>query len=397
MAKSDDNSSRPYVPRLLTLPRGTFFLLGPRGTGKTTWLRKNLPGAAVIDLLAEENYQRLLANPDLFAAQVRALPKKSWVVVDEIQRLPNLLNEVHRLIEESGRRFVLSGSSARKLRRGGVNLLGGRAVQRFMHPFIAEELGKSFSLEDSLRFGLLPVIRNSPDREDALRAYGRLYLKEEIHAEALVRNLPGFARFLPIAALFHGRTINVANIARECGVARTTVTGYVEILEETLMCYRVTAFEAKLRVKERKLPKLYWFDPGVVRALTQTSGEPHPEERGALFEGLVAQLIRTNMDYRGICDELHYWAPSESAMTEVDFLLKRGRDSIAVEVKSGKNFDESWCRGLRAIHGLKGLRRRILVYPHGPALKTRDGIEVLSFDSFSTLLAGKGLWTPPRG
>lgn len=394
MAKSDDRvgGAGAYLPRILPVPRGSFFLLGPRGTGKTTWLRRNLPKATVIDLLAEENYQRLLANPGLFAAQVRALPKSTWVVVDEIQRLPNLLNEVHRLIEEGRRRFVLSGSSARKLRRGGVNLLGGRAAQRFMHPFLPEELGKQFSLEDALRFGLLPVIRGAADREDALKAYARLYLKEEIHAEALVRNLPGFARFLPIAALFHGQAINVSNIARDCGVARTTVNGYIEILEETLMCFKVPAFEAKLRVKERKLPKLYWFDPGVVRAMTPTSGELHPEERGALFEGLVAQMIRANMDYRGICDSLHYWAPSESNITEVDFLLKRGKDFVAVEVKSGKNFDESWCRGLRAIHGLKGLKRRILVYPNGPNLRTQDGIDALSFDSFSTLLAGKNLW-----
>jgi predicted AAA+ superfamily ATPase len=378
--------------RLLTPPEQSFFLMGPRGSGKSTWLRAHFPDAHVIDLLSEEKYQQLLANPALFADEVRALKAPTWVVVDEIQRLPQLLNEVHRCLEEKRLRFVLCGSSARKLRRAGVNLLAGRALHRAMHPFLPEEIGESFDLRQALQIGLLPVVWDSETRADTLSAYARFYLKEEIRAEALVRNLPGFARFLPIAALFHGQIINVSTIARDAGVARTTVSGYLDILEETLLCFRLPAYEARLRVRERKHPKWYWCDPGLVRAMKRSFGPVVPEERGALFEGLVAQVIRAYRDYRRICDEIYYWSPSGGAATEVDFLLKQENRFIAVEVKASGRFAESWCRGLRAASELKGLARRLIVYPRGPVLKTPDGIEILPFHEFSALLSTGALW-----
>ena len=356
------------LPRILKAPQQSFFLMGPRGSGKSTWLRATFPDRHVIDLLAEETYQRLLASPGLFADELRALKADRWVIVDEVQRLPSLLNEVHRFIEEKRLRFVLCGSSARKLKRANVNLLAGRALHRSMHPFVPEELGADFDLNEALRFGLLPIVWDSSAKDDTLAAYARLYFKEEIQAEALVRNLPGFARFLPLAALFHGQTVNVTNIAREAGVARTTVAGYLDILEEKLLCFRLPVYEAKLRVRERKLPKWYWCDPGIVRAMKRTSGGVAPEERGALFEGMVAQLLRAYKDYRVLYDDLYYWATSGSSTTEVDFLLVRGSELIAVEAKSGKTFAEAWCKGLRAVAQLKGLRRRIIVYPHGPLL-----------------------------
>ena len=253
------------LSRIFKAPEQSFFLLGPRGTGKSTWLRVHFPDAYVIDLLSEETYQRLLANPGHFASELRSVPAGRWVIVDEVQRLPNLLNEVHRFIEEKRLHFVLCGSSARKLKRAGVNLLAGRALHRSMHPFVPEELGGQFDLEEALQFGLLPMIWDSTAKGETLSAYAQLYLKEEIQTEALVRNLPGFARFLPLAALFHGRTVNVSNMAREAGVARTTAAGYLDILEETLLCFRLPAYEARLRVRERKLPKWYWCDPGLVR------------------------------------------------------------------------------------------------------------------------------------
>jgi predicted AAA+ superfamily ATPase len=345
----------------------------------------------VIDLLSEETYQRLLANPGHFADELRAVPTGRWVIVDEVQRLPNLLNEVHRFMEEKRLNFVLCGSSARKLKRAGVNLLAGRALHRSMHPFVPEELGAHFELEEVLRYGSLPIVWDSSAKQETLSAYARLYLKEEIQAEALVRNLPGFARFLPIAALFHGQTANVTNIAREAGVARTTVTGYLDVLEETLLCFRLPAYEAKLRVRERKLPKWYWCDPGIMRAMKRATGGVAPEERGALFEGMVAQLLRAYKDYRGICDEMYYWAPSGRSRTEVDFLLVQGAEFVAVEVKSGNTFTETWCKGLRAVSQLEGLRRRIIVYPRGPILRTRDGIDVFPFQHFADQLAGNSL------
>ncbi|MGD9285906.1 MAG: DUF4143 domain-containing protein, partial [Desulfobacterales bacterium] len=228
--------------------------------------------------------------------------------------------------------------------------------------------------------------------EETLTAYAELYLKEEIQAEALVRNLPGFARFLPLAALFHARVVNVSTIAREAGVARTTVSGYLDILEETLLCFRLPAYEAKLRVRERKLPKWYWCDPGIVRAMKRSTGSILIEERGALFEGMVAQLIRAYRDYRSICDDFHYWAPAGRSATEVDFIIVQGGNLIAVEAKSGSTFTEKWCKGLRAVAELKGLRRRIIVYPRGPVLQTKDGIEVLPFKNFADQLADDALW-----
>ena len=378
--------------RIVRIPNQSFFLLGPRGSGKSTWLSAIFSDAHVVDLLSEETYQRLLANPGQFADELRTVSTGRWVIVDEVQRLPNLLNEVHRFIEEKRLKFVLCGSSARKLKRAGVNLLAGRALRRFMHPFVPEEIGEEFDLQDTLRYGSLPIVWDPAARQETLSAYVQLYLKEEIQAEALVRNLPGFARFLPIAALFHGQNINVTNIAREAGVARTTVTGYLDILEETLLCYRLPAYEARLRVRERKLPKWYWCDPGIARAMKRTAGPVAPEEEGTLFEGLVAQLLRAYKDYRSLCDDIFYWAPSGRTTQEVDFILVRGSELIAVEVKSGRTFKNAWCKGLRVIETLEGLRRRIVVYPRGPAMKTQDGIDVMSFRQFSEQLTADALW-----
>jgi len=375
------------LKRILKPPSQSFFLLGPRGTGKSTWLRALFPDAHLIDLLSEATYQGLLANPGLFANQLRAIPAGKWVVIDEVQRLPALLNEVHRYIEKKQLKFVLCGSSARKLKRAGVNLLAGRALNRSMHPFVPEELNEPLDVDEVLRFGLLPIVWDSVEKSETLAAYAQLYLKEEIQTEALVRNLAGFARFLPIAALYQGQALNVSNIAREAGVARTTVAGYLDILEETFLCFRLPGYEAKMRVRERKLPKWYWCDPGLVRAIKRSQGALIPEEIGPLFEGLVAQLLRAYKDYRRIFDDMYYWAPAGGIETEVDFLLQRNREFVAVEAKSGRAFSEKWCRGLRAIADLKGLQRRIVVYPHGPVMRTEDGIDVFPFDHFAGLLA----------
>ncbi len=368
--------------RILRPPKGSFFLFGPRGTGKSTWLRATFPTAHAVNLLDEALYQSYLARTDLFAAELRALKPGSLVVVDEVQRLPQLLNEVHRFMEERKLRFALCGSSARKLKQSGTNLLAGRAVRRAMHPFLPEELGEGFELERVLRWGSLPVIWGAATAPEALEAYVQMYLREEIQSEAIVRNLPGFARFLPIAALFHGQTLNTAGLARDAQVARSTVTGYVSVLEDTLLAFLLPSYEAKLRVKERKHPKLYWCDPGLVRAIKRQFSRPTAEERGALLEGWVAELLRSYRDYRGIFEDWYYWAPGEAQETEVDFLLRRGREFVAVEVKAGANFSAAATRGLRAIAGLRGLVRRILVYGGSRRLELEDGITVLPVADF---------------
>jgi len=383
--------SRVTYPRLLAPPQASFFLFGPRGAGKSTWLRNTFPQAHRIDLLDEALYQSYLADPGGFAGELRARPPRTIVVVDEVQRLPSLLNEVHRHIEDRELRFVLCGSSARKLKTAGTNLLAGRAVRRHLHPFVPEELGSAFDLETALRFGTLPVVWTAPDRGEALTAYAQLYLKEEVQAEALVRNLPGFARFLPVAALLHGQIVNVAGIARDAGAARTTVADYLEILEDTLLAFRLPAFEAKLRVRERRHPKLYWTDAGLPRAMKRQLGPPAAEERGHLFEGWVAGLLRAYRDYRALFDDWGYWAAGEGSSVEVDFVLRRDQDVVAIEVRSGTKVFEADMRGLRAIADLRPVRR-LLVFRGERRQVTADGIEILPVAAFLRELQGLRLF-----
>ncbi len=374
--------AQSFYPRLLTAPKQSFFLFGPRGCGKSTWVRSEFPRAHRIDLLDEVSHHRYLTHVGAFAEELRALPAGSTVVVDEVQRLPQLLNEVHRAIEERRMRFILCGSSARKLKQQGTNLLAGRALRRQMFPFLPAELGADFDLETVLTHGSLPVIWQSPERKETLLAYVRMYLREEIQAEALVRNLPGFARFLPVAALLHGQTVNVASLARDAGAQRTTVASYLEILEDTLLAFRLPAYSAKLRVREKRHPKLYWVDAGIVRAAKNQLNPPSPEERGPLFEGWIAGLLQAYREYRGLFDDWFYWAPAEANRTEVDFLLQRGRKWLAVEAKSAARIDDDALRGLRAIGDLKGLERRILVHPGQRPRTTTDGIEIWPVSHF---------------
>jgi predicted AAA+ superfamily ATPase len=384
-------ASTPYR-RLATVPKSSFFLFGVRGVGKSTWARMTFPAARRFDLLADDTYQELLARPATFADEIRDLDAGSWVVVDEIQRIPPLLNEVHRAIENRRLRFALLGSSARKLKAAGTNLLAGRAIWKTLYPLVPQELGLDHDLERILRHGSIPLVWNAADPEATLRAYVQLYLREEIRAEALVRNLPGFARFLPIAALFHGQAVNVAGIARDAGAARTTVNGYLEILEDTLMTYRLPAFETKLRVRERKHPKLYWVDPGIVRALKKHVGPVGSEETGPLFEGWVLTVLRAHAEEQDLFEEISYWAPAQARLTEVDFLLRRGREHLAIEVKSASRVAAPLLAGLRAIGELHRLTRRILVYRGTRRLRTPEGIEVLPVQHFLAALEKRSLW-----
>ena len=382
----------PYRTRSLKPPGSSFFLFGPRGTGKTTWVRHEYPEAHRIDLLDEALYQSFLADAGRFAGELQAVDPGAWVFVDEIQRLPGLLNEVHRHIETSGLRFILTGSSARKLKRAGVNLLGGRAVHTRMYPFLPHELGTDFDLDTVLRHGSLPVVWNADDRAAALRSYVQLYLKEEIKGEALVRNLAGFARFLPVAALFHGQTLNVASAARDAEVSRTTLAGYVEILEDTLVAFRMPAYDPKLRVRERKHPKLYWIDPGMARAAAGRFRELDPRERGPLFEGWIATVLASYRDYQDGFDEMYYWAPTGARDTEVDFLLLRDGDSVAIEAKVSSRVHDRHLAGLRAVAPLPGLRRRILTYTGPRRMRTPDGIDIWPLPNLIESLQSDRLW-----
>ena len=253
--------------RFLQIPSGSFFLLGPRGTGKSTWLRRHLPDALHLNLLESERYRELLARPERLRELVRGHPNVADVVIDEVQRIPELLHVVHDLIEQPrAPRFALTGSSARKLRRGGVDLLAGRAVMRSMHPFMAGEW-PSFVLDRALQNGLVPLIAAAAEPEDVLRSYATLYLQQEVQAEGMVREAGAFARFLETITFSHGAMLNVANIAREIGAGRKQVTNYVEILEDLLVAFRLPVFTRRAQRDLVAHPKFYFFDVGVFQSL----------------------------------------------------------------------------------------------------------------------------------
>lgn len=384
--------STPHYRRLARPPKGSFFLLGIRGVGKSTWAREQFSDAYFVDLLDESRYQSLVANPSLLALEVRDLPTQRVVVLDEVQRIPPLLNEVHRAIEATRRKFVLLGSSARRLKTATTNLLAGRAVMRTLYPLVPAELGGDFNLGRILRFGSIPVIWQADDPRSALDAYVQLYVKEEIRSEALVRNLPGFLRFLPLAALFHGQVINVAGLARDSATARTTVEGYLDILQDTFLATLLPAFEPRLRVRERKHPKLFWIDPGLVRAAKHQLGPVLAEERGPLLEGWILTVLRAHNEADGLFEEIAYWAPAQARQTEVDFLLRRGRDYLALEVKAQPRFSPSQLSGLRAMGELRQVVRRILIYLGEQRLRTEDGIEVWPLPTLLGALADGTLW-----
>ena len=342
--------------RLLKPPERSFFLFGIRGTGKSTWARQAFaPSTRVFDLLDEQRFHEWLSNPSLLSLETADLKPGSFVVIDEVQRVPAVLNEVHRLIESRRLRFALLGSSTRKLRAAGTNLLAGRALRKAMYPFTPHEMGDDFKVARALEEGTLPLVVSagtSAERRAVLESYVHLYIREEIQAEAHVRNLPGFVRFLPVAALCHGQVINISGLSRDCGVARTTVEGYIEILEDTLLAKRLPAFESRLRVRERKHPKLFWVDPGIVRGAKKQLGPVAIEERGALFEGLIFHLLRAYNESRPLFEDVFYWSPSQGPQLEVDFLLRRGREYLAIEVKTQERFQTSMTNGLKAIADL---------------------------------------------
>jgi predicted AAA+ superfamily ATPase len=321
--------------RRLQRPERSFFLLGPRGTGKTTWLRSVLPSAVWFDLLRTATFLELSQQPERFRQQIEAHRRGTWVVVDEVQRLPALLNEVHALIAEYGRtyRFALSGSSARKLKRLDVNLLAGRAINRQCLPLTAAELGFDVDMDHVLRFGLLPQVRSDPGfAVDMLDAYVSNYLREEVQQEALVRRLDTFARFLQVAALMNGQVSNIAGVARDAGVARPTVQGYFDVLTDTLIGFWLPAWRRRAKVKEVASPKFYLFDCGVARALAGRLRDPIDGlERGFLLETWILHELRATIAYENLGGELRYWrTPSGS---EVDFVWTRARRAVGIEVK----------------------------------------------------------------
>ena len=332
--------------RFLTLPQQSFFLLGPRGTGKTTWLRSVLPDALVINLLQPERHRDMLARPERLRELVLATPPGTPVVLDEVQRVPELLSVVHDLLEsEHARQFALTGSSARKLRRGGPDLLAGRAVMRTMHPFMAAELS-SFDLDNALRYGLVPLVTMAPEPGDALSAYAALYLEQEVKAEGLTRNVGNFARFLEAVSFSHAAVLNVSNVARESQVSRKTVEGYLEVLTDLLLAWQLPVFTRRAQRALSAHPKFYLFDAGVYRSLRPRGPLDRTSEiDGAALEGLVAQHLRAWIAHSREGFELYYWRTRSGV--EVDFVVYGEGGFWALEVKNARTVRSDDIRSLK--------------------------------------------------
>ena len=369
------------VSRFIEDPGGSFFLFGPRGTGKTTWLRAKFPDALWIDLNDPEVHRTYQARPERLLDRVRAEPDGCVVVVDEVQRVPELLSAVHLLIEERQRtRFVLTGSSARKLRRTGVNLLAGRAILRSLHPFLASELGHGFVLKDALRLGMVPLVLAAQYPEETLRSYLGLYIREEVQAEGLVRNLGAFQRFLEAVCLSHGAVLNISNVARECHVKRKVVEGYLGVLEDLLLAFRVPVFSRRTKRKVVQHPKLYLFDAGVFHALRRQGPLDRSEEvEGPALEGLVAQALRAWSAYRRDPAELYYWRTRGGS--EVDFVVYGPDTFCAIEVKNSRDVRSDDLRALKAFREDYPEASVLLLY-RGQDPLLRDGIRCLPVETF---------------
>ncbi len=362
------------IARILQLPKGSAFLFGPRGTGKSTWVNTVLPGALHVDLLAEDTYAELLGHGERLEAMADAGPS-STIVIDEVQRLPALLNEVHRLIEKRRFRFVLTGSSARKLKRGAANLLAGRARTLTMHPFTPSELGARFKLAHALRYGLLPTVWVEDDPQDYLRGYVGTYLREEVQQEALVRNIAGFNRFLEVATFSQGQTLNMTQVAADCGINRKTVENHFALLEDLLLAVRLPVFTRKASRKMTTHPKFFFFDAGVFRALRPRGPlDVDAEVDGAALETLLMQTLRAENAAGNLGYEFFTWRTQ--AHVEVDLVLYGEHGLHAFEVTRSAVFRERDLAGLRLFCDDYPQARGHLLYG-GTKRYTFENIEVL--------------------
>jgi len=361
--------------RLIEPPKDkSFFLFGPRGTGKTTWVKSKFKEALYLDLLEAELFNDLLANPQRLE---NLIPKnfKDWVIIDEVQRVPELLNEAHRLIEKYKYKFILTGSSARKIRRKGVNLLAGRALGYNLYPLTAVELGKDFDLNRSLAFGQLPCAYIEADPKSYLESYVKTYLEEEVQQEGLTRNLGAFSRFLEAASFSQGSVLNISTVSRECSVERKVVENYFTILEDLLIAYRVPVFTKRAKRRLSSHPKFYFFDAGLYRALRPKGPLDMPEEVGGhAVETLLLQELFAINSYFKLGYNIFYWRTSNNI--EVDFVLYGDKGIRAFEVKRTGRVSSVMTKGLKAF--LKDYPKAKAYFIYGGERRLHEGdIEIL--------------------
>jgi len=370
------------------LDQKSYFLFGPRQTGKTSLLRSLLPDAIYINLLELDTYADISARPHLLRERIREGTR--LVVIDEVQKIPSLLDEVHHLIESKGVKFLLTGPSARALRKRGTNLLGGRARSRHLHPFSWIELGAHFSLTQALSTGLLPGIYFSDDRQADLRAYVGDYLREEIASEGAVRNVPVFSRFLYVAGHCHVKLINYEKIANDARTPSSTVRSYFQILRDTLIGYPLEPWGRGSRRKEVATSKFYFFDNGVAQHLqNRRELAPGTPEFGEAFEAYIFHELKTFIDYEDPSLELHFWRTTTGL--EVDFILG---SKIAIEVKASSLVSNSDLKGLKAIRSESPDLKKCIVVSLEPVARTVDDIEIFPYQEFLARLWNTQLEIP---
>ena len=375
--------------RKLPLPppgEETFFLWGPRQTGKSTLLKARYPEARWLDLLKADEFRRYSDNPELLRQEIilDGPPPGNQIVIDEVQKIPALLDEVHWLIENSGVKFALCGSSARKVRYGAANLLGGRALRFELHGLTAAELGDAFDLTQVLNHGYLPRMVEVARPTRRLDAYIADYLKEEIAAEGLVRNLPVFSGFLAAAALTDGEIVNFSNVAADCGVSSHTAKSHFEILEDTLLGRWLPAYRKRRKRRLVTAPKFYFADVGIVNRLAKRGAlAPGSELYGKAFENWVFHELTAYLAYREIDADLAYWRLAGG--TEVDFVL--GDMALAIEAKASEKIVARHLKGLRSLaREHPNVGRRVVVCLEPRPRRTEEGIDVLPAEDFARWL-----------
>jgi predicted AAA+ superfamily ATPase len=371
-----------YIPRILSPPEGSYFLLGPRGTGKSTWLIHQYPKASRIDLLLGEEERRFSAYPEKIRDVVDSLPEGSTLILDEIQRVPRLLPEIHALTEKKkGIQFIMAGSSFRKLRRSASDLLGGRALLRQMGPFLASELKEKFSLEKALKTGLIPLIWESSHPEQRLLDYLHLYLREEVQAEGLVRQVGDFARFLEIASFSHASIWTSTDISRESSVKRATVDNYLHILEDLFLAFTIPVFTRRAKRKLIAHSKFYFFDTGVYRILRpQGILDSSQEIDGLAIEGLIAQHLRSWVLAQTQPHSLCFWRTQTKL--EVDFIVYGPKGFWAIEVKRSINLGPDDARGLLAFKEEYPEATCLFIIPGLKRKESYRGIPIIPMEEF---------------
>ena len=370
-----------FTQRHFLPPNDHFFLFGPRGTGKSTWLRACLPDAYVVDLLDDATWRQYLSDPGHIKALVEANPEFTRFIIDEVQKAPKILNSIHSLIEEhKGHQFILTGSSARKLRRGGVNLLAGRALLCHLHPFMASELGDEFKLADALKNGLIPLITTAADPVKKMAAYLRLYLNEEVQAEGLVREIDTFARFLETISFSHGALINVSNIARECRISRKSIENYLSVMEDLLLACSLPVFTRRARRAMTTHPKFYLFDTGVFQHLRPKGPLDSVHEiDGIALEGLVMQHLKAWSEYSDGNIQCFFWRTKGGS--EIDFVVYGESHFYAIEVKNAAHVNTKHLRTLKTFCRDYPEARPLFLY-RGKDKLMIDGISCWPVDEF---------------